>query len=370
MNALDIQFMQRALSLARQGEGRTRPNPAVGAVIVSAGNIVGEGFHPQAGAPHAEIFALRAAGPRAAGADLYVTLEPCCHTGRTPPCTEAVLAAGIRRVVVGTFDPNPLVAGRGCEQLRQAGLEVVTGVCETDCRYLIAPFAKHIRSRLPHVTLKAALTLDGQIATVSGQSQWITGPASREFAHQLRDRSDAIMVGIETVLADDPRLSTRLTKGEGRDPQRIVVDSRLRTPLGAAVLAPNPNGTTLIITTENAPVGAEGALRDAGAEVVRIPGDSERIDLKRLMEILGAREIQSLLLEGGGRLNHAAWQAGIVDRVAFFLAPLVLGGTGRPVFSGPGATSLETAIRLSDLRTQRFGDDTLIEGEVLPCSPV
>lgn len=369
ISATEQRYMRRALDLARRGEGRTRPNPAVGALVVDDGLVVGEGFHPRAGEPHAEIFALRAAGPRAVGAELYVTLEPCCHTGRTPPCTRAILAAGIRRVVVGTLDPNPLVAGRGCEELRRAGVEVVTGVCEADCRYLIAPFAKHVRSGLPHVTLKAALTLDGQIATATGQSQWITGPASRERAHRLRDRSDAILVGIETVLADNPRLTTRLAAGGGEDPLRVVLDSRLRTPPQAAVLQPNPAGATLIATTDAAPLAAEEALRARGAEVVRC-GAGAQVDLARLLKLLGERGVQSLLLEGGGRLNHAFWQAGLVDRVVFFLAPLLLGGVGRPVLAGAGSPALELATRLGDVRVERVGDDILIEGEVGRCSPV
>lgn len=359
--------MLQALTLARRGEGLTRPNPAVGALVVAAGSIVGQGFHPQAGQPHAEIFALRDAGSRALGADLYVTLEPCCHTGRTPPCTDAILAAGIRRVVIGTLDPNPRVAGRGCEQLRNAGLEVVVGVCASDCRYLIAPFAKHVLTGLPHVTLKAAMTLDGHIATTTGASQWITGAASRERAHRLRQRSDAIMVGIGTVIADNPRLTTRLSDDAAKNPLRIVVDSRLRTPVAAAVLASAEPAATVVATTPSADTAAEAALRAHGAEVLRVPGNTERVDLPMLLQMLGARGVQSILLEGGAHLNHAFWHAGLVDRALFFLAPIVLGGGGTPVFAGPGVATLGAATRLSEVRVERLGDDILIEGEVRAC---
>lgn len=362
-------FMRRALDLARRAEGRTRPNPAVGAVLVRGGEIVGEGFHPQAGAPHAEIFALRAAGESARGATLYVTLEPCCHTGRTAPCTEAIIAAGVHRVVAGCADPNPLVGGAGLERLRAAGIEVECAVLEDECRYLIAPFAKHIRTGLPHLTLKAALTLDGNIATASGQSQWITGAASRERAHRLRDRCDAVMVGIGTILADNPHLTTRLPEEGGRDALRIVVDSQLRIPPTAAVFNRDSIAGLLIATTKLAPADRCRLLESSGAEVLRVPGNGTQVDLLQLLRMLGGRGLQSILLEGGGQLNHAAWHADLVDRAIFCFAPFCLGGQGTAVFAGPGVATLAAGRRLERVRVERYGDDIWIEGEVETCSP-
>lgn len=370
MTSLHHAFMQQALDLALRGEGRTRPNPPVGAVVVRQGQVVGRGFHPAAGQPHAEIFALREAGEQARGADLYVTLEPCSHVGRTGPCCEAVIAAGIARVFVGVTDPNPLVSGRGLARLQSAGLQVETGLLEDECRWLISPFAKHVRTGLPHVTLKAALTLDGNIATSAGDSRWITGPASRERVHRLRDQCDAILIGIGTVLADNPRLTTRLPEGGGRDPLRVIVDSRLLTPEEAEVIIGAAAVPTLIATTSGAPEGKAQRLRQLGAEVLRIDGADEAVDLNGLMQVLGARGVQRILLEGGGRLNSAAWQAGIVDRIVFFVAPVLLGGRGIGVFAGSGVEFLSDAARLSPVRIERVGDDTMIEGEVIrACSP-
>jgi len=357
-------YMSRALELARRAEGQTRPNPAVGAVLVRDGRIVGEGFHPAAGQPHAEIFALRQAGELARGATLYVTLEPCCHTGRTGPCSEALIAAGVSRVVVGTRDPNPRVDGGGIEQLRAAAIDVESGLLEAECRRLIAPFAKHVTTGLPLVTLKAAVTLDGNVATRSGESQWITGEESRLRAHRLRHRHDAILVGIGTVLADNPRLTTRLPEGGGKDPLRVVVDSRLRTPPTAALFNPESAAGVLIVTTLAAPLANEAVLQAAGAEVVRLAETEGHVDLHQLMAFLGRRGIQSLLLEGGGELNHSLWHSGLVDRVSYCVAPLCFGGRGIPVFAGEGVAHLAEAVRLHDVQTERTGDDIWIEGEV------
>ncbi len=334
------QFMQRALELGRRGEGRTGPNPAVGAVVVRAGEIIGEGFHPRAGEPHAEIFALRQAGGAAAGADLYVTLEPCCHQGKTGPCVTAVLAAGISRVFVGTTDPNPRVAGNGIAALRAAGVTVTVGVLEGECRRLIAPFAKHITTGLPYLILKAAITLDGRTATTTGDSQWISGEESRLAVHRLRDTVDAVMVGIGTVLHDDPRLTTRLPGG-GRDAMRIVVDADLRIPEAAAVLTPDSSAPTLIATTRRASPEKIERLTARGVRVLTATEQEGRIELTELLRKLGELGVQSILLEGGSRLNAAALQAGVVDRVAIFIAPLLLGGSrgaGAVCRAGSGAT--------------------------------
>jgi len=358
----DERYMRRALDLARRALGRTAPNPAVGAVVVLDGVIVGEGFHPAAGEPHAEIFALRQAGKAAKRATLYVTLEPCCHRGRTGPCATAVIAAGIVRLVAGCRDPNPRVAGGGFAQLQAAGIEVVSGILEDECRRLIAPFAKHIRTGLPYVTLKAGMTIDGAVATASGESQWITGAESRAAVHHLRNTHDAIMVGIGTVLADNPRLTTRLPQGEGKNPLRIVVDSTLRTPSSAALLA--AEGKTLILTSAAASAVDIERLQREQVEILRVAGNPGAIDLADAMRQLGARGIQSILLEGGGRLHHGALHAGIVDRLCLFVAPLLLGGHGLPAFSGPGVSHLKDAFRLQHLYVERYGDDLLLHGEL------
>ncbi len=360
------QFMQQALDLARKGEGRTSPNPPVGAVVVSSAEVIGTGFHPAAGEPHAEIFALNAAGGRTDGADLYVTLEPCNHQGRTGPCTEAIIKAGIRRVFVGCTDPNPVVAGKGIEHLRSFGVEVVTGLLESSCRRLIAPFTKHILTGLPFVTLKTAMTLDGQTATHAGDSQWITGELSRLYVHRMRNRSDAILTGIGSILADDSRLTTRLPEG-GRDALRIVVDSQLRIPARAQILSPDTARLPLIATTSAAPDSRIEELRDNGVEVVLFESDPDgRVSLVDLMRYLGRRNIQSLLLEAGSVLNGAALRSRIVDRVAFFIAPKLLGGEeGSPVFSGAGVKLLKDAVELQDIRSCFFANDILIEGEVV-----
>ncbi len=356
--------MGRALELARRGEGRTRPNPPVGAVVVRDGAIVGEGFHPRAGEPHAEVFALREAGEAARGADLYVTLEPCCHHGRTGPCTEAVLAAGIARVFVGVLDPNPKVSGGGVAILRSAGVAVEAPVLETECRRLIAPFAKHITTGAPYVILKSAMTLDGRIASGAGDSRWISSEASRAHVHRLRDTVDAIMVGIGTVLQDDPRLTTRLPEG-GRDADRIVVDARLQIPEDAALLDLHSSAATVIATTSHAPAEKIERLRRRGVQVLEFPiAKAGGVDLCALMQRLGALGYQSVLLEGGARLNGAALREGIVDRVQIFIAPLLLGGDDGPsLAAGTGMPTIAEAKRLKDVRVTRFGDDTLIEGD-------
>ena len=360
--------MRRALELAARAEGRTRPNPAVGAVVVADQKIVGEGYHPAAGEPHAEVFALKAAAGRTAGADLYVTLEPCSHQGRTGPCTEAIIAAGIARVYVGTQDPNPQVAGSGIRRLQQAGIQVEVGLCEKDCRRLIAPFAKHITTGLPFVILKSAVTLDGQTATSTGDSQWISNTQSREEVHRLRDRVDAIMVGVGTVLNDDPRLTTRLPGG--RDALRIVVDSHLRTPSQAALLHLESAAKTLIAHLATVPEDRCSQLTSDGAVLLQAAEKEGRVDLHDLLVQLGKRGVQSILLEGGAQLNAAFLKEGLIDRMMIFVAPKIIGGNGGyGIFAGQGVSCLADASQLQDIRINRFGDDVLIEGEMKRCLP-
>ncbi|MFO7983522.1 MAG: bifunctional diaminohydroxyphosphoribosylaminopyrimidine deaminase/5-amino-6-(5-phosphoribosylamino)uracil reductase RibD [Desulfuromonadales bacterium] len=357
-------FMQLALELARRGEGRTRPNPPVGAVVLRDGHVVGRGFHPRAGEPHAEIFALEEAGDMAAGAELYVTLEPCSHHGRTGPCCEAIVKAGIRRVVIGATDPNPHVDGGGIRYLQQAGLEVFSGILEPDCQRLIAPFARHATTGLPFVILKSAMTLDGFTACASGDSRWVSGEESRLHVHGLRDRVDAIMVGAGTVEKDDPRLTTRLP-GDGRDPLRVVVDSTLRLSEKAAIFQTDSDAVTLIATTGRADTRKVERLRAGGAEVLILAEDDGWVDLKDLLQHLGRRDVQSLLLEGGATLAGRCFRQRLINRVMIFVAPRLIGGAdGRGIFAGPGVQVMNEAPTLQDVRVSRFGDDTLIEGEM------
>lgn len=369
MSQVDEKYMSRALELARRGEGRTAPNPPVGAVIVRDGAIVGEGFHPMAGEPHAEIFALRQAGNLASGSDLYVTLEPCSHHGKTGPCADAVIAAGIKRVFVGVQDPNPQVAGQGIKRLQAAGIEVVCGVLEQECRRLIAPFARHVLSGMPYTIYKTAMTLDGKTATAKGDSRWISGECSREEVHRLRDRVEAIMVGVETVLHDDPLLNTRLPGG-GRDPLRVVLDSQLRLPAAAAMLHQESDAGTLIATTEAADFEARKKLEAAGAEILVLPDEQGRVSLRALWRELGHRNVQTLLLEGGATLAGAALRSGLIDRVMVFVAPKLIGGDSEyGIFRGEGCSLLGDAVKLEDIRMESFDMDVLMSGEVVKCSP-
>ncbi|MCK5826228.1 MAG: bifunctional diaminohydroxyphosphoribosylaminopyrimidine deaminase/5-amino-6-(5-phosphoribosylamino)uracil reductase RibD [Desulfuromusa sp.] len=360
-------YMQRALDLARQGEGRTAPNPPVGAVIVSSGNIVGEGFHPQAGEPHAEIFALRQAGTKARGAEIYVTLEPCSHQGKTPPCADALIAAGIKAVYIGTIDPNPLVAGHGVEKLEKAGIEVHDGILEHECRRLIAPFSYHILTGSPFTIYKAATTLDGNTATATGDSQWVSGEKSRLVVHRLRDRVEAIMVGINTVLSDDPLLNTRLPEGHGRDPLRVVVDSQLKIPVDCRILKQKSLAKTLIatISTDKQKISK---LQLGGAEVVVFPVVDGKVSLPALWQELGRRNVQKLLLEGGAKLAGAALSAGLINRLMLFVAPKILAGSSPfGLFPGCGYPSMAEAIKLDDLTYEEIGEDLLITGDIPSC---
>ncbi|MCG0276914.1 MAG: bifunctional diaminohydroxyphosphoribosylaminopyrimidine deaminase/5-amino-6-(5-phosphoribosylamino)uracil reductase RibD [Thermanaeromonas sp.] len=355
--------MQRALELARQGLGRTRPNPAVGAVVVRDCKIVGEGYHQKAGTPHAEIHALKAAGEMARGATLYVTLEPCCHYGRTPPCTEAIKAAGIRKVVIAMPDPNPKVAGEGIRQLKEAGIEVEVGVLAQEAGRLNEAFSKYITTGLPWVTMKVAMTLDGKIATRTGASRWITCEASRQKVHELRDTHDAVLVGIGTVLADDPLLTTRLPGG--RDAVRVILDSSLRLPLNAKVINPSSPAPTWVATTDRAPVEKIKELERLGVEVLILPSERGRVSWAALLKTLGEREITSVLLEGGAEVNASALENGIVDRVIVFIAPKIFGGREAPgPVGGAGISRPDEAWRLEEVEVQPSGTDIMITGLV------
>ncbi len=359
----DARGMRRALQLAARARGRTAPNPMVGAVVVKHGRVVGEGYHHRAGEPHAEVHALRAAGAKARGATLYVTLEPCCHHGRTPPCTDAVIAAGIARVVAAMEDPDPRVGGQGLKTLRRAGIEVEVGLLEPEARRLNEAYLKHTTTGLPFVSLKAAMSLDGKIATVGGESQWITGEAARAYGHRLRSQHQAILTGVETVLADDPALTVRHTRGA--NPLRVVADSRGRTPTTARLLTADPR-PAIIAVTDRAPAARRRALAAAGADVWLLPAQGGHVDLEALLRRLAEGGVQSVLLEAGGTLTAAALAAGLVDRVYFFLAPCLLGGaTARTPVEGPGVARLAERHCLRNLQVRRVGEDLLIIGEVV-----
>ena len=360
----DVQFMRRALELAERARGLTSPNPLVGTVVVRNGIVVGEAFHERAGEAHAETKALAMAGEAARGATLYVTLEPCVHQGRTPPCAPAVVAAGIRRAVVATGDPNPLVAGRGLTVLREAGLDVRTGVLQAEAEAQNRVFLTAMRAGRPHVTLKAAITLDGKIADGQGGSRWITGEAARGEAHRLRSEADAIAVGIETVLQDDPELTVRLDRGWPREPYRVVLDSSARTPPTARLIHAGTPARALIAVAASAPVARIDALRAARATVVPCPTREGRVDIAALLGDLFAREVRAVLVEGGAAVHGAFLDAGVVDRAAFFLAPLLLGGTRAVVAVGGSGRELKNALRLQSLSVRMVGDDVLIEGDV------
>ncbi len=359
---MDRRFMKTALELAARARGRTSPNPMVGALVVKEGKILGQGCHLKAGTPHAEIHALNQAGREAEGATLYVTLEPCCHHGRTGPCTEAVISAGIARVVAAMADPNPLVAGKGLARLGEAGIDVTLGVMEKEALLLNEVFIKYITTRSPFVVAKAAMSLDGKIATRSGKSKWITGPAARAFGHQLRDWYDAILVGIGTVLADDPSLTTRLPGGGGRDPARVILDSRARILPQARVLTQRSAAPTIIAVTAAAPQERIITLRESGAEVLVI-NEGPRVDLAELLKILGARGITSVLIEGGAGVHGSAISAGLADKAAWFIAPKIIGGAAAPgPVGGTGADDPAGAAALERVRVRRLGPDILLEG--------
>ncbi len=349
--------MRLALRLAARAAGRTDPNPMVGAVVVRAGRVAGTGYHRRAGEPHAEVLALRRAGAKARGATLYVSLEPCAHFGRTPPCTEAILRSGVRRVVAATRDPNPLNRGRGLGILRAHGVNATVGILEKEAIALNRVFATRMTSRRPFVTVKIAQSLDGKIATQRGASRWISGPAARQWARRLRAESDAVLVGIETVLKDDPRLTAR------RNPVRVILDSRLRTPPHARLFA--SKAPVWIAATTSAPRGREARLRRTGARVLRLAPVRGRVDLRSLLKELHRREISRLLIEGGGEVVASALEAGVVDRVAWVIAPKILGGRRAPTAVGGAGVPLPgQAIQLRNFSVRRLGPDLLVTGDV------
>lgn len=360
--------MAEALRLARRGLGYTSPNPAVGALVVKDGRVVGRGYHQHFGGPHAEAVALAEAGARARGSTVYVTLEPCGHHGKTPPCTEALLAAGVRRVCYGMSDPDPQVAGEGVAQLRRGGVEVLTGPLADEVKRFYEAYAKHRRTGKPFVTLKMALSLDGKIATREGDSHWISSEAARAHTHRLRAEADAVMVGVGTILSDDPALTTRLPEGRGRDAAAVIVDSRARTPPGASVFRRQAGSAVYIGVTEAAEAQRLHSLEAQGARIVCCQAQNGRVDLGELLARLGELGMLHVMCEGGGALAASLLEAGLVDKVLFVVAPKLIGGRDAPTpVEGVGPAAISEALDLRDLRVERVGPDVLLEGYV--CSP-
>lgn len=359
----DQNYMQRALQLAARALGRTSPNPVVGAVIVKDGKIIGEGYHRKAGTPHAEIHALNQAGVQASGATVYVSLEPCSHYGRTPPCADALIRAGVKRVVMATLDPNPQVAGRGRQKLLDAGIEVNTGILEKEARQLNEAFFKYIQCGVPLVALKTAMTLDGKIAAPSGDSKWITGEDARNHVHQLRNTYDAILVGIGTVLQDDPLLNTRLDSEDIHHPIRIIIDSQLDLPLESRIVKSSNELRSLIFCSIQADVYREKNLHDAGCEIIRLPDQCGLVPLDKVLDHLGQLGICSVLVEGGGEINASLLEKRLIDKVYCFIAPKIIGGRNAPTpVGGTGLNLMREAWELQSLEIIRFQRDILITG--------
>ncbi|SMP45782.1 bifunctional diaminohydroxyphosphoribosylaminopyrimidine deaminase/5-amino-6-(5-phosphoribosylamino)uracil reductase RibD [Anoxynatronum buryatiense] len=358
-------WMKRALELAEEGWGTTSPNPLVGAVLVKNGKLIGQGRHLRAGGPHAEVEALQQAGVAASGADLYVTLEPCSHFGKTPPCAEALIRAGIRRAYVAIQDPNPLVAGNGIRMLREAGIEVVEGILEHEARELNDIFIHYITHRTPYVIYKTAMSLDGKTAANTGHSQWVTGEAARRSVHWMRQRVGAIMVGISTVLKDDPQLTVRGLPMPPVHPLRIVADSQGRIPLTCQLVNRVGDAPTMVATTERMDQETEIKLRKKGVQVLRTHSVHGQVNLKELLEELGKRNIDSLLLEGGSTLAAAALEQQLVNKIMFYLAPKLIGGSLAPgVLAGKGIDWMDDCTWVDDMKAHPIGEDILITGTI------
>jgi diaminohydroxyphosphoribosylaminopyrimidine deaminase/5-amino-6-(5-phosphoribosylamino)uracil reductase len=356
----DERWMKRVLHLAEKGRGRTSPNPMVGAILVKDGEVAGEGYHAKAGEAHAEIIALQQAREEARGAMLYLNLEPCMHYGKTPPCAPQVIESGVKRVVIGMEDPNPLVKGKGIEMLRRAGLDVEVGILEKECQRLNEAFCKYILKKEPFVILKVAATLDGKLATRNSDSKWISGEASRRFVHKLRDQVDGVLVGIGTVLKDDPQLTARI-KG-GRNPYRIVLDSRLRIPEEAKVIGTSPS-KAIIAATEFAPKDKIEKLGKRGVQVLILDSQEGKINLKACLSKLGEIGMMSLLVEGGSQINGSFLDEGLIDKLLLFLSPKLIGDhQALGIFGGRGVSSLDEAVALKGMKIRRVGEDILLEG--------
>jgi diaminohydroxyphosphoribosylaminopyrimidine deaminase/5-amino-6-(5-phosphoribosylamino)uracil reductase len=363
MKEKDIQFMTLALELAEKGRGRTSPNPCVGAVIVRQDTIIGRGYHKKAGTPHAEIHAIADAGGCTPGSTLYVTLEPCNHTGRTPPCTHAILEAGITRVVVGMLDPNPAVRGGGCRFLESKGVVVERGVLEKKCRSINRPFIKHVATGMPWVTMKAGMSLDGKISYCPGRGGRITGEQSREVTHALRNTLDAILVGVDTAIIDNPSLTTRLqgTGTRGRDPVRVVLDTQLRLPPDSRMLHQESSAPTWIFCGSQAPEENEQRLRDSGAYVKRLAcGDRGMPDLQEVLSEISRTDMISVLVEGGSKIHGSLLRSNLVDEAYLFVAPFFIGSGGTALLDGFSCSDAENRLSMKQVEVRLLGEDILI----------
>lgn len=356
--------MEIALDLARKGVGKVNPNPLVGAVIVNDGKIIGKGYHESYGKAHAEINAFKDAGAKLLeGSTMYVTLEPCSHYGKTPPCVDQIIENRIKRVVIGMVDPNPLVSGKGVKKLQEAGIDVTVGILEDECKKLNEVFIKYITKKKPFVVLKTAMSLDGKISTASGESKWITDKEARENVHTLRNELTAIMIGIDTVIIDNPELTCRIPNG--RNPIRIVVDSKLRIPYDSKILETAKKFKTIIATTEKASKEKIHKLKDLGIIVIETKSKNEKVDLKDLMLKLGKQNIDSILLEGGSTLNYSALESGIVDKILVYIAPKIIGGIkSKTPVGGSGISNLKDAFKVRELSTSIIGKDILLQGYI------
>ncbi len=358
--------MKLALELAKKGIGRVHPNPMVGAVIVKDGKILGQGYHKKCGEGHAEVNAFKDAEEKnenVEGAEMYVTLEPCSHFGKTPPCADKIIEKKISKVFIGTLDPNPLVAGRGVKKLKDAGIYVEYGILESECYKLNEVFMKYIVKKEPFVVMKTGMSLDGKIATYSGESKWITEEKSREDVHNLRNELTGIMVGINTVLKDNPQLTCRVNGG--RNPIRIIVDSTLKIPIDCKIVNTAKEVETIIATTDKANLDKINSLEDKGVKIIVVPSKNGKVNLKELMTILGKLKIDSILLEGGGTLNFSALEEGIVDKVKIYIAPKIIGGKdSKTPIEGKGIDNLKDAFKITNLSVSTIKEDILVEGYV------
>lgn len=360
----DERYIQRTFELARRGVGKVNPNPLVGAVIVKNDKVIGEGYHEYFGGPHAEVNAVNDAAGPVKGATLYVNLEPCAHHGKTPPCAKMIVGKEFSRVVMAMRDPNPQVSGKGIEILKEAGIEVTEGVLEEEALDLNRVFIKFITKKQPYVVMKTAMTLDGKIATRVGDSRWVTGEQARRIVHELRNGYSAIMVGVNTVIADDPHLDTRLER-EARNPVRIIADTSARIPMDAFVVLHPEKAKTIIAHTQKAPPEKLKILREGGVETIETKPYEGKVDLRELMLALGAKGIDGIMLEGGGALNFSALKQGIVDEVLVFVAPKIVGGEhAKTPVSGKGVDVMDQAFKVTDLKTMGVGDDLMIRGKI------
>jgi len=361
----DRYYMMRAITLAKRAEGKTSPNPPVGCILVKNKKIIAEGYHKKAGSSHAEVVALRRTS-RAKGSTMYVTLEPCDHYGKTPPCTDAIIKSGLKKVVIALKDPNPLNNGKGIRKLKSSGIRIKKEICKKEAAELYRPYIKFIREKIPFVSLKIAESLDGKIATSKGQSKWISSPSSRQYVHKLRSKSDAVMVGINTVLKDDPTLIPKMSHSRStKFTKRIIIDSHLKIPLNSRLVRSARSYPLLVATTQNPPQYKKKLLIEKGVEVVGSGSKGSKVNLRNLLRILGSMNIMHLLVEGGGKLAGSLMDEHLVDRAIFFIAPKIIGGkTAVSAVRGEGVKRLKNAVRLRNIKIKRFAEDVLIEGDL------